>query len=415
MMNRILIRNLGRIGGISEESLLQRSGEHLSNWPALRDAWLLIEGSTIIGWGTMTDEPRQPPNTEVWDAKGAWVMPAFVDPHTHLVHSGTREHEWKARLQGASYQEIAASGGGIMHSVRALRSIEFAALIDESRLRLETMRTMGVGSVEIKSGYGLDFESESKMMRTTRTLASEYPDMNIRSTCLALHAIPPEFRGDMDSYVKKVTQEWIPIWAGEGLIDFIDIFCEQGYFGLVHLDALLACGHQLGLGVRAHVNQFTVMGAVRRAVEGGALSVDHLEELDSDDLEALKHGATFPILLPGCSFFLGIPYAPGRLLADSGVPVVVGSDYNPGSAPGLNPFFTLSLSCLKLGLMPEEALNAMTINAAASLQLSDRTGSVGIGKEASLVFISGLNDWSTLPYHFGQIPPIRVMLKGRFI
>ncbi len=428
-MNRIQIRNIGQIGGISKEeacthggNLFTHGGNLFTNgrnqgsiWSSTEDAWLLVEGKNIIEWGPMSDEPSLPPHTEVWDANGAWVMPAFVDPHTHLVHSGTREHEWKARLQGASYQEIAAAGGGIMHSVRSLRKAEFSALLDESRIRLESIRSMGVGSLEIKSGYGLDFDSESKMLRTTRALAHEYPDMNIHSTCLALHAIPPEYCEDANSYVRKVTQEWIPVWAEEGLIDFVDIFCERGYFGLEHLDALLECAHRLGLPVRAHVNQFSVMGAVKRAVEGGALSVDHLEELDDADLEALKNGKTYPILLPGCSFFLGIPYAPGRKLADAGLPVVVGSDYNPGSAPGFNPFLTLSLSCLKLGLMPEEALNAMTIHAAGSLQLSDRVGSIGRGKEASLLFISGLKDWSTLAYHFGQIPPLRVMLKGRFI
>lgn len=414
-MPRLLIRNIGRIGGISEEGDRPRCGAQLSKWPSLEDAWLMVEDTNILDWGTMAGEPSAPPHTEVWDANGAWVMPAFVDPHSHLVHSGTREHEWKARLKGANYQEIAAAGGGILHSVRMVRNTGLTALIDESRIRLECIRAMGVGSVEIKSGYGLDFYSERKMMLAARALAGEYPDMNIRSTCLALHAVPPEWNGDADAYVRKVTHDWLPIWAEEQLIDFVDIFCEQGYFGLNHLDALMECASRLNLGVRAHVNQFSVMGAVKRAVEGGAISVDHLEEMNEDDLRALQIGSTFPILLPGCSFFLGIPYAAGRNLADAGLPVVVGSDYNPGSAPGLNPFLTLSLSCLKLRLMPEEALNAMTINAAASLGLSARTGSIGRGKEASLLFLSGLRDWSALPYHFGQIPPMRVMFKGRFI
>jgi imidazolonepropionase len=363
----------------------------------------------------MTDEPVLEAQTEVWDARGAWVMPAFVDPHTHLVHSGTREQEWRARLKGATYQEIAAAGGGIINSVRSLRATGLSALLDESRMRLIAIRSMGVGSIEIKSGYGLDFDSERKMMLTTRALAREFPEMNIFSTCLALHSIPLEFGGDADAYVKCVVRDWIPRWAGEGLIDFVDIFCEKGYFGLKHLDELIDCAQCMNLGLRAHVNQFTVLGAVKRAVDGGALSVDHLEELTRDDVEALKCGSTFPVLLPGCSFFLGIPYASGRLLADSGLPVVVGSDYNPGSAPGLNPFLTLSLACLKLGLLPEEALNAMSINAAASLTISDRCGSIGIGKEASLLFISGLRDWSSLPYHFGQIPSMRIMLKGSFL
>ncbi|MBM3918330.1 MAG: imidazolonepropionase [Sphingomonadales bacterium] len=414
-MNRLHISNIGRIGGITSEGVRMRNEVHISEWSTIEDAWIQVEGQYVVEWGSMAEEPILPPNTEIWDAHGAWVIPAFVDPHTHLVHSGTREQEWTARLKGATYQEIAASGGGIMQSVRNVRAADVSSLLDESRIRLETIRSMGVGSLEIKSGYGLDFDTESKMMRVTQALAAEYPEMNILSTCLALHATPPEYAGDADAYVKRVTQEWIPIWVGEGLIDFVDIFCEQGYFGLDHLDMLLDCANRLGLGVRVHVNQFSVMGAVKRAVDGGALSVDHLEEFEGPDLEALKKGATFPVLLPGCSFFLGIPYAPGRLLADAGLPVVVGSDYNPGSSPGLNPFLTLSLSCLKLGLMPEEALNAMTLNAAASLNISDRTGSVGIGKEASMLFISGLREWSTLPYHFGQVPPMRVMLKGRFI
>lgn len=414
-MNRLHISNIGRIGGITSEGVRMRNEVHISEWSTIEDAWIQVEGQYVVEWGSMAEEPILPPNTEIWDAHGAWVIPAFVDPHTHLVHSGTREQEWTARLKGATYQEIAASGGGIMQSVRNVRAADVSSLLDESRIRLETIRSMGVGSLEIKSGYGLDFDTESKMMRVTQALAAEYPEMNILSTCLALHATPPEYAGDADAYVKRVTQEWIPIWVGMGLIDFVDIFCEQGYFGLDHLDMLLDCANRLGLGVRVHVNQFSVMGAVKRAVDGGALSVDHLEEFEGPDLEALKKGATFPVLLPGCSFFLGIPYAPGRLLADAGLPVVVGSDYNPGSSPGLNPFLTLSLSCLKLGLMPEEALNAMTLNAAASLNISDRTGSVGIGKEASMLFISGLREWSTLPYHFGQVPPMRVMLKGRFI
>jgi len=414
-MTRLHIRNIGQIGGLTQEGVCVRSGADLSDWPVISNAWLLVDEGRIAAWGSMTEEPVPEAQTEVWDAQGAWVMPAFVDPHTHLVHSGSREQEWRARLKGATYQEIAAAGGGIMNSVRNLRATGLSALLDESRGRLISIRSMGVGSVEIKSGYGLDFDSERKMMLTTRALAREFPEMNVISTCLALHAIPSEFSGDADAYVKTVTRDWIPRWAGEGLIDFVDIFCEQGYFGLTHLDELIDCAQRMNLGLRAHVNQFSAMGAVKRAVDAGALSVDHLEELVPADVEALKSGSTFPVLLPGCSFFLGIPYAPGRLLADSGLPVVVGSDYNPGSAPGFNPFLTLSLACLKLGLVPEEALNAMSINAAASLNISDRCGSIGTGKEASLLFITGLRDWASLPYHFGQIPPMRLMLKGSFL
>lgn len=414
-MTHLHIRNIGLLGGLNPDGVVQRRGDDMRLLPSVEHVWLQVEGDHIRQWGQMEEEPPLTHGVEVWDAEGAWAMPAFVDPHTHLVHSGTREQEWIARSKGATYQEIAASGGGIMHSVRMLRAADYGALLDESRGRLETIRAMGVGSVEIKSGYGLDFAAEGKIMRVIRALAAEYPEMNLFSTCLALHAVAPEFEGNASAYVERVTGDWIPRWAGEGLIDFVDIFCEQGYFGLRDLDSLMTCAQKLGLKVRAHVNQFSVMGAVGRAVDGGALTVDHLEELAEEDLAALQSGATYPVLLPGCSFFLGIPYAPARRLIEAGLPVVVGSDYNPGSSPGLNPFFTLCLACQKLGMSPTEALNAMTLNAAASLEISDRAGCIEPGKEASLLFIYGINDWATLPYHFGQIPPLRVMLKGRFV
>lgn len=378
------------------------------------NAWLLTEGQFIADFGAMTELPEATAGVEIVDLKGAWVFPAFCDPHTHLVFAASREGEFIDKLNGLSYEQIAANGGGILNSAAKLQKMDEATLYDQSAWRLQQAALQGIGAIEIKSGYGLTLADELKMLRVIRKL-KESASVLVKATCLGLHAIPREFKNNKAAYVNLVIDRLIPQVAAEGLADFVDVFCETNYFSVEEMVAVIAAGDKYGLKAKVHVNQFNALGGVKAAVQHGALSVDHLEVMEEEDLVALQGSNTMATVLPGCSFYLRIPYAPARAMIDRGVGIAIASDYNPGSSPSINPELNMALACIQQRLLPEEALNAATINAAAAMDCAAEVGSIAIKKRANLAVTRALPSLAYLPYAFGEKKVIRTMLNGTFI
>jgi imidazolonepropionase len=328
------------------------------------------------------------------------------------VFAAPREEEFVDKIKGLTYQEIAARGGGILNSARKLRAMDEDALFLSASERLNGMMRQGTVAVEIKSGYGLTAESELKMLRVVKRLKEALP-LRIKATLLAAHALPPEFANDRDGYVRMITSELIPQVAAEGLADFVDVFCETNYFTVAELERILETGAQHGLPGKVHVNQFTSIGGIQAAVRQGALSVDHLEVMEEADLDVLKGTGTIPTLLPSCSFFLRIPYAPARALIDRGLPVALATDHNPGSTPSGNMNLVLSLACIQLRMLPEEAVNAATLNAAAAMGVEEELGGLTVGKRASLIITLPVPSLAYLPYAFGADHIDTVLIDGR--
>ena len=378
------------------------------------NAWLLTEGQFIADFGAMTELPEATAGVEIVDLKGAWVFPAFCDPHTHLVFAASREGEFIDKLNGLSYEQIAANGGGILNSAAKLQKMDEATLYEQSAWRLQQAALQGIGAIEIKSGYGLTLADELKMLRVIRKL-KESSSVLVKATCLGLHAIPREFINNKAAYVNLVIDRLIPQVAAEGLADFVDVFCETNYFSVADMVAVIAAGDKYGLKAKVHVNQFNALGGVKAAVQHGALSVDHLEVMEEEDLVALQGSNTMATVLPGCSFYLRIPYAPARAMIDRGVGIAIASDYNPGSSPSINPELNMALACIQQRLLPEEALNAATINAAAAMDCAAEVGSIAIKKRANLAVTRALPSLAYLPYAFGEKKVIRTMLNGTFI
>ncbi len=378
------------------------------------NAWLLTEGQFIADFGAMTELPEATAGVEIVDLKGAWVFPAFCDPHTHLVFAASREGEFIDKLNGLSYEQIAANGGGILNSAAKLQKMDEATLYEQSAWRLQQAALQGIGAIEIKSGYGLTLADELKMLRVIRKL-KESSSVLVKATCLGLHAIPREFINNKVAYVNLVIDRLIPQVAAEGLADFVDVFCETNYFSVADMVAVIAAGDKYGLKAKVHVNQFNALGGVKAAVQHGALSVDHLEVMEEEDLVALQGSNTMATVLPGCSFYLRIPYAPARVMIDRGVGIAIASDYNPGSSPSINPELNMALACIQQRLLPEEALNAATINAAAAMDCAAEVGSIAIKKRANLAVTRALPSLAYLPYAFGEKKVIRTMLNGTFI
>ncbi len=378
------------------------------------NAWLLTEGQFIADFGAMTELPEATAGVEIVDLKGAWVFPAFCDPHTHLVFAASREGEFIDKLNGLSYEQIAANGGGILNSAAKLQKMDEAILYEQSAWRLQQAALQGIGAIEIKSGYGLTLADELKMLRVIRKL-KETSSVLVKATCLGLHAIPREFKNNKAAYVNLVIDRLIPQVAAEGLADFVDVFCETNYFSVEDMVAVIAAGDKYGLKAKVHVNQFNALGGVKAAVQHGALSVDHLEVMEEEDLVALQGSNTMATVLPGCSFYLRIPYAPARAMIDRGVGLAIASDYNPGSSPSINPELNMALACIQQRLLPEEALNAATINAAAAMDCAAEVGSIAIKKRANLAVTRALPSLAYLPYAFGEKKVIRTMLNGTFI
>ena len=389
------------------------SGPQMKELPSLENAWLLLEDDVIHSFGNMSEMPNFQ-DIKTLDCSGKTVLPSWCDSHTHLVYAGNREQEFVDRINGLSYQEIAASGGGIINSAKKLQATTQTALFAQSEKRLQEVIQQGTGAIEIKSGYGLTTQAEMKMLRVAKQLGEKY-NITVKTTFLGAHAIPPEFKGNKDGYLNLVCGEMMEKIASENLADYVDVFCEKGYFSVADTNRVLQAGKKHGLIAKTHVNQFTAMGGVAVSVKNDALSVDHLEVLNKQDITALQESQTMPVALPLCSYFLSIPYTPGREIIDAGLPLALASDYNPGSSPSGNMNFVVATACIKMKLSPEEAINAATINGAYAMGLSESHGSITKGKKANLIITKEIPSYGFLPYAFGSNNIDQVILNGTLV
>lgn len=413
---RTLITNIHRLYGVEadNEFISCRKGRQMQDLPFLENAWVFIEDNIIVAFGSGEETPPEISNETLIDASGRLVLPAFVDAHTHIVFAASREEEFAMRIKGVSYAEIAARGGGILNSAKRLREASEDALFESAMRRLDNVIRQGTGAIEIKSGYGLDMEGELKMLRVIRRIR-EVGLLPVRATFLAAHAYPQEYRGREEAYIRYVIDDILPRVADEGLADYIDVFCEQGFFGIPETEAILEAGDKRGLKAKIHANQLHISGGVQVGVKHKALSVDHLECMGAAEIEALQGSGTFPVLLPGAAFFLGMHYQPARALIDAGLCVVLASDYNPGSCPSGNMPFLATLACTQMKMTPEEAINAMTINAAAALEWSGELGTIARGKTANLIVTHPMDNIAMIPYDYGNNPVAQTIIAGRVV
>jgi imidazolonepropionase len=397
-MASLLFRNIKSLVGIRDKSEIKVSGSAMRILPMIDNAFLLVENGLIKSFGEDKDAPEHA--EEIIDATGKFLLPAWCDSHSHIVYAGNRESEFVDKINGLSYEEIAAKGGGILNSAATLTNTSELELFEQATKRLEEVRSLGTGAIEIKSGYGLSKDAELKMLRVIRRL-KETSSVSIKSTFLGAHAVPMAYKQNPDAYVNELIC-WLPEIVGEGLADFIDVFCETNYFTAAHLEQILEVGAKFGLQGKVHVNQFTSIGGIAAAVKHNARSVDHLEVMSEKDIQHLVNSEVMPTALPGCSLFLGIPYTPGRAIIDAGLPLALATDFNPGSCPSGNMNLVVSLGCMKIKLLPEEAINAATINGVYAMNLSNELGSITVGKKANLILTKPTHSLASLPYHFGH-------------
>jgi len=388
-------------------------GDAMKTLPHIKNAFLRIQGDTILDFGTMADLVVQETD-KVIDVSGRIILPTWCDSHSHVVYAGDRSQEFVDRINGLSYEAIAAKGGGILNSAQTLQETSEDTLFNQSMERVNALIKLGTGALEIKSGYGLSTEAELKMLRVIRAIKDKTP-LKIKATFLGAHAIPTQFKSNKQAYIDLIINSMLPEIARQKLVDFVDVFCEKNYFSIDDTEQILKASAQYGLVPKIHVNQFNAFGGVKLGVRYNALSVDHLEVLNQEDIEILKDSNTIPVALPGCSFFLGIPYTPARKLIDSGTALALASDYNPGSAPSGNMNFIVSLACIKMNLTPEEAINAATVNGAYAMDISEQYGSITTGKKANLIITKKMTSYRQIPYHFGNNPIHQVMINGTFV
>ncbi len=407
----ILITNIKQLLQVHDSNVTIVKGEAMKTLPVLENAYLYVEHDTIIEFGEMKDCEGIEAETVI-DATGKIVLPSWCDSHTHIVYAGDRTSEFVDRINGLTYAEIANKGGGILNSAKLLQETAEEDLYEQSMNRLDELIKMGTGAFEIKTGYGLTVEAELKMLRVIKRIKQESL-AKITPTLLAAHAIPKAYRDKKQDYIEYITKDLIPKAVALNIAHYIDVFCEEGYFDIKDTEAILKAGKQYNLRPKTHVNQFNVLGGVALSVKYDALSVDHLEELNKADIEALKGGDTIPVALPGCSYFLSIPYTPARKLIDAGLPLAIATDYNPGSAPSGNMNFVVSAACVKLKMTPEEAINAATINGAYAMGISNMYGSITRGKKANLIITKPLNHYSQIPYAFAHNPVEQVIINGQ--
>jgi imidazolonepropionase len=410
---KISIINIKQLIQVRESSVLKVSGDEMSYLPIIKNAFLLIENDVIIAFGRMEDYVSVSLD-KVINASGKIVMPTWCDSHTHIVYAGHREQEFVDRINGLSYTDIANRGGGILNSASKLHNTSENELYEESINRVKQVIKQGTGAIEIKSGYGLTTESELKMLRVIKRLKENVP-VKVKATFLGAHAIPNAFKTDKKGYIDLIINKMLPEIAKENLADFIDVFCEKGYFSVEDTDEILYAGKKHGLIPKMHVNQFNAFGGVAIGVKHNAISVDHLEELNLDDITVLKDSQTMPVALPSCSFFLSIPYTPARQIIKAGLPLALATDYNPGSSPSGNMNFVVSTACIKMNMTPEEAINAATINGAYAMGISNEYGSIAIGKKANIMITHPIPNYSYLPYAFGENHIDTVILNGNII
>jgi imidazolonepropionase len=406
-----LFINIKELIQVRESDVMKLSGKDMGILPIIKNAFLLIEDDLIIDFGSMNHLSTTDVD-KVVDLTDKLVLPTWCDSHTHIVYADSREEEFVDRIKGLSYQEIAQKGGGILNSAKKLQDKSEDLLYNDAVIRIKEIIKSGTGALEIKSGYGLTLDSELKILRVIKKLKENF-SIPIRATFLGAHAIPIKYKDKRHEYIQLIIDKMIPEIANQKLADYIDVFCEKGYFNITETDLILKAGIKYGLIPKIHVNQFNSIGGVKVGVDNNALSVDHLEVLTDEDLNILSKSDTMPVALPSCSFFLGIPYTNGRKIIDSNIPMAIASDYNPGSSPSGNMNFIVSLACIKMKMTPEEAINAATINAAYALNMSDKVGSISKGKMANFIITKPIKSYSFIPYTFANNCIEKVYLCGK--
>lgn len=413
---KTLITNIKRLVQTETTPRKWVAGKDMSVLPAIDNAYLLTDGERIAGFGKMEELDRETIEKESSvlreiDATGRLVMPSFCDSHTHLVYAGSREIEYIDKIRGLSYEEIAQRGGGILNSAKRIRAASEEELYESALARMEEIASFGTGAVEIKSGYGLDTESELKMLRVVRRLKETTP-LLIKSTFLGAHAVPEEYRGRQTEYVDLIINEMIPAVAAEELADYIDVFCDKGFFTVEDTDRMLNAGMKYGMRAKIHANELGYSGGVQVGVKYDALSVDHLEYVGPEEIGCLLNSETMPTVLPGAAFFLNMPYSPVRRMIEAGLPVALASDYNPGSSPSGNMKFVMSLGCVNYKMLPEEVIHATTLNSAYAMGVEEEAGSIAVGKYANFYITLPVPGIEYLPYAYGSSLIDTVFLKG---
>jgi imidazolonepropionase len=417
MMSALLIEDIQELAGIEYGPQLMLAGKQMAEFASLSNAYVFVREGKIAAFGSMNDGQveairRQNNDVQVLSASGRLVFPAFCDAHTHLVYAASREQEYIDKIKGLSYEEIARRGGGILNSAARMQQAGEDELFLSAAARLDEIMAMGTGAVEIKSGYGLTTESELKMLRVIKRLKAEYP-LEIKATFLGAHAVPPEYKGRQSDYVDLVINEMIPMVVAEDLADYIDVFCDKGFFTVEDTDRILNAGMKYGLRPKIHANELARSGGIQVGVKYNALSVDHLEYTGDEEIEVLKNSETMPVVLPGAAFFLNMPYAPARKMIDEGLPVAMASDFNPGSSPSGNMQLILSMASILYRLTPSEGLAATTLNGAFAMGLSEDLGSIAVGKTANLCITKPIPGLAYMPYYYGTNKIEKVVLKGK--
>lgn len=405
----MLITNIKNLLQIAEKPIKWRAGEEMKHLPKIENAFLWIENGKVKDFGSMENVPKKA--DKIIDATGKFILPTFVDSHTHLVFATSREGEYIDRIKGLTYEEIAENGGGILNSAKKLQAASEDKLFESAWERLEEIMQMGTGAVEIKSGYGLTHQDEIKMLRVIKRMKEKSP-ITIKSNFLGAHAIPTKYKNNRATYINLIIEKMLPQIADEGLADYIDVFCDRGFFTVEETNQILEAGTKYGLQAKIHANELDFSGGIQVGVKNKALSVDHLEFTGESEIQALLNSETMPTILPSTAFFLGLIYAPARKMIEAGLPIALASDYNPGSSPSGNMSFILALACTKMKLLPEEALNACTINSAYAMGLSQSHGTIRKGMDANFILTKKMPSLAYLPYSFGSNLIDSVFIKG---
>ena len=408
---RTLIKNIKELVQVERQPKLRVCGKDMAQMETVKNAYLIVEDDKIAAFGPMSELKEQSFDKEV-DATGRMVFPSFCDSHTHLVYAGSREIEYIDKIRGLSYDEIAKRGGGILNSAKRVQEASEQKLYDDAMARLEQIIRFGTGAVEIKSGYGMTPEAELKMLRVIRRLKENSP-LTIKSTLLGAHGIPMEYRGRQEKFVDLVIDQMIPQAAAEGLADYIDVFCDAGFFTVEDTERMLEAGARYGMRPKIHANEMACSGGIQCAVKYNALSCDHLEYTGEEEIQCLLSSETMPTVLPGAAFFLNMQHAPVRRMMEAGLPVAMASDYNPGSSPSGNMQLIVSFACVNYRMLPEEAINATTINSGYAMGVSDVLGSIAVGKRANFYITTPIPTYEYLPYAYGENKVARTFLNGK--
>ncbi|MGE0637389.1 MAG: imidazolonepropionase [Bacteroidia bacterium] len=411
---KLLIKNIKSLVQVEQKPRLKVCGSNMKTLPCIEDAWLAIEDDKIVDFGNMDEFPgiTDWSGLQIIDATDKLVFPSWCDSHTHIVFAANREQEFVDRINGLTYKEIAQRGGGILNSVKKLREASEDELVESALKRLNEVMLQGTGAIEIKSGYGLSLEAELKMLRVIKKLKTLSP-LAIKATFLGAHAVPAEYKDKKQDYISLIINEMLPQIAAENLADYCDIFCENGYYTAEETIQILTAAKGYGLIPKVHAEQLSNSGGVKAGVSVGAISVDHLEYVNDEDIAALKTSETIPTILPGAQFFLQEPFPPARKIMDAGLPLAIASDYNPGSSPSGNMNFMISLACVQYKMTPEEAINAATINSAYAMGLSQTHGSIAIGKQANVFITKEISSYSFLPYSFANNNIEKIIINGQ--